>query len=250
MIASLAGSFVVMSCLGCTSPPSDSKGVSLDVGPVQGGQSFQSTASPIDSTFAATPQEEFGLPLRVGNDFSPSNWSGPDAAARFKALDLSTPQPVRRQEGDTWTAEVSFAASGERTGLGLDLSITPRAQIQRNQAGSNVSRTGAEVRLGPNLVDRDLRGTDAPAPDWYFFVGADNEALVWNLADRRAMNGVALRDQATVGDLQAGVAWSMKSGGQMSLGVVERELRFNDIAGENDVERKDHFAAFSYTLRH
>jgi hypothetical protein len=250
MIASLAGSFVVMSCLGCTSPPTDSKGVSLDVGPVQGGQSFQSSAGPIDSTFAETPRHEFELPQRVGNDFSPSNWSGPDAAARFKALDLSTPGPIRSQQGDLWSAEVSFAASAERTGLGLDLSITPRAQFQQNQAGSNVSRTGAEVRLGPNLVDRDLRGTDAPAPSWYFFVGADNEALVWNLADKRAMNGVALRDQATVGDLQAGVAWSVKSGGQMSLGVVERELKFDDIAGENDVERKDHFAAFSYTLRH
>lgn len=250
MIASLAGSFVVMSCLGCSSPPADSKTVSLDVGPVQGGQSFQSSTRPIDSTFAEQPHLQSGLPLRVGNDFSPSNWSGPDAAARFKALDLSTPMAIRNQQGDLWSAELSFAASAERTGLGLDLSITPRAQIQQNQAGSNVSRTGAELRLGPNLVDRDLRGTDAPAPSWYFFVGADNEALVWNLADKRAMNGVALRDQATVGDLQAGIAWSVKSGGQMSLGLVERELRFNDIAGENDVERKDHFAAFSYTLRH
>ena len=250
MIASLAGSFVVMSCLGCSSPPADSKDVSLDVGPVEGSQSFQSSTRPIDPTFTETPQSAFGLPLRVGNDFSPSNWSGPDAAARFKALDLSTPMAIRNQQGDLWSAELSFAASAERTGLGLDLSITPRAQIQQNQAGSNVSRTGAELRLGPNLVDRDLRGTDAPAPSWYFFVGADNEALVWNLADKRAMNGVALRDQATVGDLQAGIAWSVKSGGQMSLGLVERELRFNDIAGENDVERKDHFAAFSYTLRH
>lgn len=250
MIASLAGSFVVMSCLGCTTPPSDSKTVSLEVGRVQGSQSFQGSAPAIDSQFAATPRNEFGLPLRVGNSFSPSNWARPDEAARFKALDLSTPTPVRGMQGDNWSAELSFGASAESTGLGLDLSITPRAQIQRNQAGSNVARTGAEVRLGPNLVDRDQRGSDAPAPDWYFFVGADNEALVWNVADKKAMDGVALRDQATVGDLQAGIAWSVKSGGQMSLGLVERELEFNDIAGDNDVKRKDHFAAFSYTLRH
>jgi hypothetical protein len=250
MIASLAGSFVVMSCLGCTTPPADSKGVSLEVGPVQGAQSFQNSAPVIDSQFAATPKNEFGLPLKVGNDFSPSNWSRPEEAARFGALDLSTPAPVRGMQGDNWSAELSFGASAESTGLGLDLSITPRAQIQRNHGGSNVSRTGAEVRLGPNLVDRDQHGSDAPAPDWYFFVGADNEALAWNLADKKAMNGVTLRDQATVGDLQAGVAWSLDKGGQMSLGVVERELKFNDIAGDNDVKRKDHFAAFSYTLRH
>lgn len=250
MIASLAGSFVFMSCLGCTQPANDSTGVSVDVGPVQGGQSFRSSTSPIDSTFAASPRTDFGLPLKVGNDFSPSNWARPADAARFEALDLSTPMPVRSQRGDLWSAEVSFGASAERTGLGLDLSITPRAQIQRDQAGNDVSRTGAEVRLGTNLLDRDQRGTSAPAPSWYFFVGADNEALVWNVADKRAMDGVALRDQATVGDLQAGVAWSLQTGGQMSFGIVERKLEFNDIAGDNDVKRTDHFAAFSFTLRH
>jgi hypothetical protein len=250
MIASLAGSFVFMSCLGCTAPPSDSNSVTVDVGPVQGAQSFRSTTSPIDSVFASSPQSDFSLPLKVGNDFSPSNWARPSDAARFEALDLSTPMPVRTMRGDLWSAEVSFSASGERTGLGLDLSITPRAQIQRDQAGNDVSRTGAEVRLGTNLVDRDQRGTNAPAPSWYFFVGADNEALVWNVADRRAMNGVALRDQATVGDLQAGIAWSVATGGQMSFGVVERELEFNDIGGNNDIKRKDHFAAFSLTLHH
>lgn len=239
-----------MSCLGCTQPANDSGITTTDVGPVQGGQSFRSSTKAIDSTFAASPQTDFGLPLKVGNDFSPSNWARPVDAARFEALDLSTPMPVRTERGNLWSAEVSFGASAERTGLGLDLSITPRAQIQRDQAGNDVSRTGAEVRLGTNLLDRDQRGTSAPAPSWYFFVGADNEALVWNVADKRAVNGVALRDQATVGDLQAGVAWTVQTGGQMSIGIVERELRFNDIAGNNDVERKDHFAAFSFTLRH
>ncbi|HEX5005616.1 MAG TPA: hypothetical protein VFV70_00805 [Hyphomonadaceae bacterium] len=250
MIASLAGSFVFMSCLGCTQPANDAVVTTSDVGPVQGGQSFRSSTKTIDSTFAASPQTDFALPLKVGNDFSPSNWARPVDAARFEALDLSTPMPVRTERGNLWSAEVSFGASAERTGLGLDFSITPRAQIQRDQAGNDVSRTGAEVRLGTNLVDRDQRGTNAPAPSWYFFVGADNEALVWNVADKRAVNGVALRDQATVGDLQAGVAWTVQTGGQMSIGIVERELRFNDIAGDNDIERKDHFAAFSFTLRH
>ena len=250
MIASLAGSFVFMSCLGCTQPANDSVVTTSDVGPVQGGQSFRSSTKSIDSTFAASPQTDFSLPLKVGNDFSPSNWARPADAARFEALDLSTPMLVRTERGNLWSAEVSFGASAERTGLGLDLSITPRAQIQRDQAGNDVSRTGAEVRLGTNLLDRDQRGTNAPAPSWYFFVGADNEALVWNLADKKAMNGVALRDQATVGDLQAGIAWSVQTGGQMSFGIVERELEFNDIAGDKDVKRKDHFAAFSFTLRH
>jgi hypothetical protein len=35
----------------------------------------------------------------------------------------------------------------------------------------------------------------------------------------------------------------------LSLGLVERELRYNDIAGNSDVEIREQFAAFSYTLR-
>ena len=95
-----------------------------------------------------------------------------------------------------------------------------------------------------------MRGKNIPTPSWYFFVGADNEALVWNAADRNNVDGLSLRDQATVGDLQAGIAWTLESGGQMSFGLVERELHFNDIAGDHDVNRKDHFAAFSFTLHH
>ena len=171
-------------------------------------------------------------------------------AARFEALDLATPQPIRSMTGENWGGEVSFGASAKSTGLGLDLSFVPRAQLQQDRAGNNVARTGAEVRVGENLVDRDLRGTGASAPSWYFFVGADNEALVWNVADKKALDGASLRDQATVGDLQAGVAFSTGQGAQMSFGLVERKLEFNDIAGDQDVNMRERFAAFSYTLHH
>jgi hypothetical protein len=70
------------------------------------------------------------------------------------------------------------------------------------------------------------------------------------VADQRAMDGASLRDQATVGDLQVGIAFSTGEGAQMSFGLVERELRYNDIAGDRDVEMREQFAAFSYTLRH
>lgn len=256
MIASLAGSFLVMSCLSCAAPPDDSDTTVLSVGPVQpvqGGQNgmnFQTSNSGFDSIFATTPENEFRLPLRVGSEFSPNNFSRPTEAGQFKALDLATPQPLRALRGDMWSAEMSFSAASEQTGLGLDLSITPRAQIQRDRAGSSVARTGAEFRLGANLSDRDQRGTSAPAPSWYFFVGADNEALIYNMSDRTAMDGLSLRDQATVGDKQAGIAWTTSKGAQMSLGVIERKLSFNDITGDHDVRRKDHFAAFTYSLKH
>lgn len=251
MIASLATS-VVFSCLGCATPPADAKTIVMQVGPVDGLQSFSSDEVTTDRTFDEPSAPTFGPPLRVGSEFGPSKLSNPLAAARFEALDLATPMPVRTLQGDHFGGEISFSAPGESTGLGLDLSFTPRAQIERNRAGNSVARTGAEFRLGSNLDDRDLRGKgrNARAPSWYFFVGAENEALVWNVADQRAMDGASLRDQATVGDLQVGVAWSTGQGAQVSLGLVERELRYNDIAGNSDVEMREQFAAFSYTLNY
>ncbi len=250
MIASLAGSIVVMSCLGCATPPADTQTIVVQIGPVDGAQSFASVDTPRDLIIEQPTAPNFGPPIRVGNDFSPNNLSSPLAAARFEALDLATPMPVRGMKGDRFGGEISFGATGESTGLGLDMSFTPRAQIERNRAGNNVARTGAEFRVGTNLVDRDLRGKKAAAPSWYFFVGADNEALVWNMADQRAMDGASLRDQATVGDLQVGVAWSTGQGAQLSLGLVERKLRYNDIAGDQDVKMREQFAAFSYTLNY
>lgn len=251
MIASLAGSFVVASCLGCATPPADASSIVLELGPVDGAQSFETGTPARDAIFSAPTQPAQGLPLRVGNDLSPGNFSGALTAARFEALDLATPMPVRAMVGDfSWAAELSFSAPAETTGLGLDLSFNPRAQIERNRSGNDVARTGAEVRVGTNLDERDLRGKKAALPSWYFFVGADNEALVWNIADEAALDGASLRDQATVGDLQAGLAWTTGEGAQMSVGLVQRELRFNDIAGDRDVHRNEQFAAFSFTLHH
>jgi hypothetical protein len=249
MIASL-GSFVVASCLGCATPPADPEAIVLSVGPVDGLTSFQSGDASHDIVLDLPTAEDFGLPLNVGSRFGPSQMSSPLAAAQFEALDLATPMPVRGLQGDRFGGEISFVSPGSTSGLGLDMSFTPRAQIERNRAGSNVARTGAEFRVGTNLADRDLRGKGAAAPSWYFFVGADNEALVWNVADMRAMDGASLRDQATVGDLQVGIAFSTDEGAQMSFGLVERKLNYNDIAGDRDVEVREQFAAFSYTLRH
>ncbi|MDZ4759771.1 MAG: hypothetical protein SGJ21_01695 [Alphaproteobacteria bacterium] len=250
MIAGL-GSLLVMSCLGCSGPGQEASVIQLAVGPVPDSQAFDSEGNDYDRNFADPAMSSFRLPLQVGNEFSPSNWSQPENAGRFKALDLSTPLPVRNLQGDAFSAEVSFGASAAQTGLGVDLQIAPRAQIERNRAGNNVARTGGEIRVGRNLdlSDRDQRGTNIKAPSWYLFVGADNEALVWNVADKNATDGVALRDQVTVGDLQAGVAWSSAFGGQMSLGVVEREMKYQGIANDRDVSTTDHFAAFSYTVK-
>jgi len=249
MIASLAGSFIVVSCLGCSEPPDGGQAIVVSAGPVEGLTALSADNEPARGQETAL-EVPFGLPLAAGSRFSPTRLASPLVASRLEAIDLATPLPVRGLRGEKWGGEISFAYAAEASGLGLDMSFTPRAQLEINRAGSNVARTGAEFRLGPDLVDRDLRGKSAAAPSWYFFVGADNEALVWNVADARAMDGASLRDQATVGDLQVGVALTTGRNQQMSLGLVERELRFNDLARNSDIEMREQFAAFSFTLRH
>jgi hypothetical protein len=250
MIASLAGSVIVASCLGCSEPPDGGQAIVVSAGPVDGLAALSPENDEPARGQGPALEEPFGLPFGSGSRFSPTRLAGPLVASRLEAIDLATPLPVRGLSGDKWGGEISFAYAAEASGLGVDMSFTPRAQLEINRAGSNVARTGAEFRLGPDLVDRDLRGKSAAAPSWYFFVGADNEALVWNVADATAMDGASLRDQATVGDLQVGVALTTGRNQQMSLGLVERELRFNDLAGNSDIEMREQFAAFSFTLRH
>jgi hypothetical protein len=248
MIAGLAG--IVMSCLGCTGLNTNDSSdiIRINVGPVSGAQSYNQVST-YDPVFKEIPGADFRLPLKVGNDFSPTNWSQPETAARFKELDLRTPLPIRQERGETMSAEVAFGAYRDQTGLGVDVQVAPRAQIQRDRAGNNIANFGGEVRLGQGLRDRDQRHTNTKAPAWYFFVGADNQALVWNVADHQSLDGLALRDQATVGDMQAGLAWSTALGGQMSLGLVQRKLKFNDITGDHDVNTREQFVAFSFTLK-
>jgi hypothetical protein len=245
------GSLVVMSCLGCTNPQAADV-IKLSVGPVPDNQAYEENDQQIRGDFAVTRSDLDYLPTpRVGNDFSITNFAPTTGdEARFSRLDLSTPAPIRQMSGDSFGGEFSFSASGAPTGLGVDLQFAPRYQVQQDRAGQNALRTGAEFRVGQNLEDRDLRRTDARSPSWYFFVGADNEALVWNVADPRAMDGLTLYNQATVGDLQAGIAFTMAKGDQLSFGMVERSLKYNDPTGDNDVRRKDRFAAFTYTLKH
>jgi hypothetical protein len=96
---------------------------------------------------------------------------------------------------------------------------------------------------------RDLRHTNTQAPGMYLFVSAQNQALVWGIADKRQSDGVALRDQLTVGDFQLGLAWASPFGGRTALGMVERRLKYNDRTGDHDVSDRERFAAISYSLR-
>ncbi|MFT3722050.1 MAG: hypothetical protein QM773_00575 [Hyphomonadaceae bacterium] len=249
MIAYLAGTLAAVVQVGCGDPPQSPQGVIIDMGPVDTAKPSLSISEP-PGTAPNPPNQTLAPEPPRDRPLGAISLTDPAANARFRLRELVTPDPVSGFAGDRWGGAVSFAAPAESTGLAFDLSITPRASVAVDRAGNKTMSTGAELKLGPDLADRDLRGSNAAAPSWYFFVGADNEALVWNFADQRAMNGASLRDQATVGDLQTGIALSTGAGAQMSFGLVERKLEFNDVAGDKDIDRKERFAALSYTLHH
>jgi hypothetical protein len=248
MIAGIAGSYIIVSCLSCSAPQEPP---ALQVQFESPRDAFSSLSEPTENElrFGIEGREAFRLPPRPQSPFSARNFAGGGALAQYRAQELATPLPLRNMQADSIGGQLSFGAPAAATGLGLDLQVSPHAHIETTGNGGRIARTGAELRVGQNLADLDQRGKSVAAPSWYFFVGQDNEALIWNVADNSRPSGVALRDQVTVGDLQAGVAMSTSRGGQMSLGLVERETSFHDAAGQNSISRRDRFAAFSFTLR-
>ena len=117
----------------------------------------------------------------------------------------------------------------DRTRLNFSL------ETQRGFLAHNAAARGDQGRINPE------------APNLYLFLGANDEALVWGVADKKR-SGVALRDQLTIGDLQMGFAWATEFG-RTALGLVERKLKYNDRTGDHDVSLREHFAAISYSLK-
>lgn len=141
--------------------------------------------------------------------------------------------------------EITLSAGADFTGLPLDVGIAPRAAF-RKEGAYRSRRFGAEFRLGEGL---DERGRDSSARSWYVFAGADGEALCWDVGDKgiTADDSVRLRDQVTVGDLQAGVSMQT-GGGQLSFSYIRREVSYTDASTIAGRETED-FAGLSFTIR-
>jgi len=162
-----------------------------------------------------------------------------DVAADRTEASLS---PVPREQRRL-VAEFAFSAPAERTGLGFDVGIAPRVAITRDGPFAS-RRFGGEVRIGQNF---DKRGEEVSS-GWYLFAGADGEALVWEPSEESvaSVGSMALRDQITVGDVQAGL--SIQRGmGQLSFSYIRREVEYRERnlgASENE-----DFAGVSFTIK-
>lgn len=141
-------------------------------------------------------------------------------------------------------AEFEISASDERTGLGFDVAAVPRLSVSEEGAFRQRS-VGGEIRIGQNF---DQRGQNVDAGSWYLFAGADGEALVYEPGgDRNFTNRMALRDQVTVGDMQAGVSFQ-RGGGQLSFSYIHREVEYNE-RGIRGQQAAEDFAGVSFTVR-
>ena len=125
---------------------------------------------------------------------------------------------------------------------GLDVGVSPRAGVSIGQDGPG-AEAGATVRLGQYL-DEGF-GQDRPA--WWFFAGADQQALMYDPGAGFDMrNALAMGPYATVGDAQAGIA-ARFGGADISFAYIQRETRY--ALPNESWETSEGFAAFSLTLR-
>jgi hypothetical protein len=122
---------------------------------------------------------------------------------------------------------------------GLNLQLTPRAGL-RFDDDSKSALVGALVRVGDNLRE----GSDMKSNTWYFFAGADAEAVTYTPTGvRRLTSGeFHLQDRIIVGDAQAGLGYRMGSA-DLALTYYKRQAKAENYSYDEDA------AALSLTWR-
>ena len=190
--------------------------------------------------------ESFSGPidLQVGNTPPTTRLYASDALtslASDRTIERNSPVPRERRN---LNAEIQLSAPSETTGLGFDVGLAPRLSVTRDGA-FETRRFGGELRIGQNFDKRGQKNVDG---SWYLFAGADGEALVWEPDEtgRMSVSDMALRDQVTVGDMQAGVSLQ-RGDGQLSLSYIRREVEYRERnlgASENE-----DFAGISFTIK-
>lgn len=178
-------------------------------------------------------------------DLTSVEWSGNEAIQSFEGSRNAARLIRPVVEDKKFSAEFALGAPREDTGLAFDLNLVPSVSYAE-EGEFETRRVGAEIRLGR---DFDQRGSQAVADSWYVFAGTEGEALVWEAGEYGFSNvagAMALRDQVTVGDLQAGVS-IQRGRGQLSLSYIRREVEWRDRNGGASTD--EDFAGISFTLK-
>lgn len=147
---------------------------------------------------------------------------------------------------ERYDAEISFAAPRSVTGLNFDIGLVPSASFAE-EGNFATRRIGAEFRFGRDI---DQRGSNAGLPGWYFFAGADGEAVIFNNATASngfgLVNGIQLRDQVTVGDIQAGLN-VRRYGTNLAINYIRREVEYE--LNSEVFRRNEDFGGITLTWR-
>jgi len=189
-----------------------------------------------------------GLNLNLGNSSvlnSPNILDLPAesvGSSLFK-LDLSDTSCLTGSEGclsRNETLDFGYSkALTSRSQTGLDLTLTPRAALRFNDESSSAV-VGAVVEIGEDL----RKGSDLDNNTWYFFAGADAEALTYapNSVGRLTSGQFHLQDRIIVGDAQAGLGYRIGDA-DVSLSYLRREATAEDFSFTEDA------AALSFTWK-
>jgi len=113
---------------------------------------------------------------------------------------------------------------------GLNLQLTPRAGLRFNE-DSKSALVGALVRIGDNLRE----GSEMKSNTWYFFAGADAEAVTYTPnGGRRLTSGeFHLQDRIIVGDAQAGLGYRLGSA-DLALTYYKRQAKAENYSYDED----------------
>ena len=211
-------------------------------------QTSNSDADSLTTQKTTRPSEGLSFNLPASPDFS--SQIGPQLDLPLDAvgstvfkLDLTSPGCAsgsencsRRDDRLKLGLSDTFRRHSEK---GLDLSLTPRASVQFNDEISSTA-VGAVIEIGEDLRE----GSEFKSNTWYFFAGADAEALTYspNSVGRITAGQFHLQDRVIVGDAQAGVGYRIGDA-DVSLSYMRREASTEEFKYIEDA------AALSFTWK-
>jgi len=197
---------------------------------------------------AVLPSEGLNFNLTTRSDFDLQTGVSFDSSldavrsTLFK-LDLTAPECATNPDACLYRgAQMDLGLTDtfrHRSERGLDLSLTPRASMRFNDEISSTA-VGAVIEIGEDLRE----GSEFKSNTWYFFAGADAEALTYTPGSlgRITSGEFHLQDRIIVGDAQAGLGYRIGDA-DLSLSYMRRE------ASTEDYSYKEDAATLSFTWK-
>lgn len=210
-----AGVLTAVFCLGFAASVSAQDTSSSDVKTLNNAKITQTSEGlnfnlPAGPEFSAQTGPKLDLPLEaVGSTVFQLDLTSPGCASGGEAC-------LRRDDNLRLGLSDTFRRRSEK---GLDLSLTPRASMRFNDELSSTA-VGAVIEIGEDLRE----GSEFESNTWYFFAGADAEALTYspNSVSRITAGQFHLQDRVIIGDAQAGLGYRIGDA-DVSLSYMRRE---------------------------